>query len=69
MGPMAQDFRGAFGLGIDDRTYNAVDAHGVAFAAIQALHRLSESQRRRIEGLERRNRLLAEQVRALQEGR
>jgi hypothetical protein len=35
---MAQDFRATFGLGDDDRTYFAVDAQGVALAAIQALH-------------------------------
>ncbi|MBK9605218.1 MAG: tail fiber domain-containing protein [Betaproteobacteria bacterium] len=40
MGPMAQDFRAAFGLGIDDKSINTVDAAGVALAAIRGLHQL-----------------------------
>lgn len=39
LGPMAQDFAAAFGLGATDRRICAVDANGVALAAIQALHR------------------------------
>ena len=39
MGPMAQDFHGAFGLGDDDRTINLLDANGVVMVAIQALCR------------------------------
>lgn len=38
MGPMAQDFRAAFGLGEDDKHISTVDAEGVALAAIQALY-------------------------------
>lgn len=38
MGPMAQDFYAAFGLGEDDRHISTVDAAGVAFAAIQGLY-------------------------------
>ncbi len=40
MGPMAQDFYSAFGLGEDDKGITAIDAEGVAFAAIQGLHQL-----------------------------
>jgi Chaperone of endosialidase len=44
IGPMAQDFATAFGLGKDDKHIHAVDADGVAFAAIQALfHMIGES--------------------------
>ncbi|QQZ19376.1 tail fiber domain-containing protein (plasmid) [Rhodococcus sp. 21391] len=39
MGPMAQDFAAAFGLGSTDRRINMVDANGVCMASIQALHR------------------------------
>ena len=39
LGPMAQDFMAAFGLGDDDRKINMVDANGVVMVAIQALHR------------------------------
>ena len=38
MGPMAQDFYAAFGLGDSDKRIVTVDADGVALAAIQALH-------------------------------
>jgi trimeric autotransporter adhesin len=38
MGPMAQDFYAAFGLGEDDKHIATVDADGVALAAIQALY-------------------------------
>jgi hypothetical protein len=62
LGPMAQDFRASFGLGTDDRTYNAVDAHGVALAAIQALERIVAVQEKRIEKLERENRQLEQRL-------
>lgn len=39
MGPVAQDFRAAFGLGTDDKSIVSVDADGVALAAIQGLNR------------------------------
>jgi hypothetical protein len=38
LGPMAEDFREAFGLGDSAKTINLTDANGVAFAAIQGLH-------------------------------
>jgi len=38
IGPMAQDFRAAFGLGDTDRGIGTVDADGVALAAIQGLN-------------------------------
>jgi len=38
MGPMAQDFYSAFGLGEDDTHISTVDADGVALAAIQGLY-------------------------------
>ncbi|HEU0078854.1 MAG TPA: tail fiber domain-containing protein [Longimicrobiaceae bacterium] len=37
LGPTAQDFRAAFGLGTDERSIATVDADGVALAAAQAL--------------------------------
>jgi hypothetical protein len=39
MGPMAQDFRRAFGLGEDAEHIDTIDADGVALAAIQGLYR------------------------------
>src|SRR3954469_11385104 len=64
LGPMAQDFHASFGLGNDDRTYNSVDAHGVALASIQALERMVEAQERRIAKLERDNQRLEQRLRA-----
>jgi hypothetical protein len=63
LGPMAQDFRASFGLGNDDRTYYAVDAQGVALAAIQELNRLVSAQQSRIEKLERENQELTRRLR------
>ncbi|MGW0024254.1 hypothetical protein [Rhodococcus sp. NPDC003383] len=39
LGPMAQDFAAAFGLGHSNRRIALVDANGVCMAAIQALYR------------------------------
>jgi hypothetical protein len=55
IGPMAQDFRAAFGLGDDDRAIGTVDADGVALAAAQALERRTAGQEERIAALELRN--------------
>ncbi len=59
MGPMAQDFRAAFGLGTDDKSIVTVDADGVALAAIQGLNSKvskleseNENLRRRLDRLE-----------------
>lgn len=38
LGPIAEDFRAAFGLGADGRSISTVDASGVALAAIQGLN-------------------------------
>jgi len=39
IGPMAQDFRAAFGFGSDERHISTLDADGVALAAIQGLYK------------------------------
>lgn len=49
LGPMAQDFRNAFGLGEDERYVAPSDLAGVSLAAIQGLHELANEQRRVIE--------------------
>jgi len=43
VGPMAQDFHAAFGLGTDDKHIATVDADGVALAAIQGLNQKVDS--------------------------
>ena len=62
LGPMAQDFHAAFGLGSTDRAYDPIDAHGVAFASIQALYDMVKAQDARIERLERDNAQLRARV-------
>jgi len=59
LGPVAQDFQSAFGLGIDDTSIGTVDADGVALAAIQGLNRKlrDELTRRDAENSELRRRL------------
>jgi hypothetical protein len=42
IGPMAQDFQAAFGVGEDDRHISTSDADGVALAAIQGLNQKVE---------------------------
>jgi hypothetical protein len=60
---MAQDFYAAFRLGGTDRAYDPIDAHGVAFASIQALYDMTREQEARIEKLERENERLRGLVR------
>ncbi|MEQ1515216.1 MAG: tail fiber domain-containing protein [Usitatibacteraceae bacterium] len=50
IGPTAQDFRAAFGVGYDDKTIATVDADGVAMAAIQGLHQLVKDKEATIVG-------------------
>jgi hypothetical protein len=70
MGPMAQDFRAAFGLGADDRSISIVDASGVALASIQALNRKLERRNlaleRDVDELKSRNSQLEERLSLLE---
>jgi trimeric autotransporter adhesin len=45
IGPMAQDFRSAFGLGADDKNITTSDVSGVALAAIQGLNQKLEAEK------------------------
>ncbi|ABX07727.1 hypothetical protein Haur_5099 (plasmid) [Herpetosiphon aurantiacus DSM 785] len=54
LGPTAQDFYAAFGLGTDDRHIATVDADGVALTAIQGLYQLNREQAAVITDLETR---------------
>jgi Chaperone of endosialidase len=49
VGPMAQDFRAAFGLGHDDKFIEFVDEEGVALTAIQALNEKIKEQKVELE--------------------
>lgn len=52
IGPTAQDFAAAFGLGSDDRAIGTIDADGVALAAIQALYAENQELRARLAAME-----------------
>jgi len=80
MGPMAEDFAAAFGLGDNDGQISTVDADGVALAAIQGLsetlderavqladHRSTiDEQADRIDALESENEALRERLAAVE---
>lgn len=54
MGPMAQEFFAAFGLGADERMISSTDVNGITLAAIQALKAENDHLKRRLESLEKR---------------
>jgi hypothetical protein len=65
MGPMAQDFHSAFGLGDSDRTITNVDADGVALAAIQGLKQELDQKNDRLERQAREVALLKRELAAI----
>ena len=67
LGPVAEDFRAAFGLGEDDKHIAPMDAAGVALASIQAMHGLMEDKDQRIADLEEQNLALEGRLAALEE--
>lgn len=54
IGPMAQDFYAAFGVGSDDKHINLLDEGGVAFAAIQELYKSNQAKDQQINDLAKR---------------
>src|SRR5262249_60807399 len=66
VGPMAQDFKAAFGLGDDEKLISTIDLDGVALAAIQGLNEKERGAAAEIEDLKRRNAELEERLRALE---
>jgi hypothetical protein len=67
LGPTAQDFRAAFGLGASDTAIATVDADGVNMLAIQALERRTRELRERTEQVEMLTARLVEMERRLGE--
>ena len=67
VGPNAQDFQAALGLGEDDKRINTVDADGVAFAAIQGLYQLLQEQDSLIEAQRQQIAALEARVAALEQ--
>jgi trimeric autotransporter adhesin len=66
IGPVAQDFYAAFGLGEDNRYISSVDADGVAMAAIQGLYQMTQEKQALIETLQADHSRQAAQIEALQ---
>jgi hypothetical protein len=75
IGPTAQDFRAAFGLGENNKTISTIDPSGVALAAIQGLveeiklrdekiAKLEAGRRAEIDELKAELRALREEVRS-----
>jgi hypothetical protein len=54
LGPMAQDFAAAFGLGADDVHISVADMAGVSLAAVQALHQQVTTRNAEIADLKQR---------------
>jgi hypothetical protein len=51
MGPVAQDFHAAFGLGEDEKYISTIDADGVALVAIQGLYKVVQEKEAEIREL------------------
>jgi hypothetical protein len=65
IGPMAQDFHAAFGLGVDDKTISTLDTDGVTLAAIQGLVEELKERDAEIAGLKARNSQIEGQLREI----
>jgi len=66
LGPVAQDFRAAFGLGADETSIATVDADGVALAAIQGLNQKLGEREKEIAALKTANELLTTRLEKLE---
>ncbi len=66
VGPMAEDFHQAFGLGADDKHIAPGDQAGVALLAVQGLDQILQSKGQEIATLQRENADLAKRVEALE---
>jgi hypothetical protein len=66
IGPMAQDFYAAFGMGTDEHFIGSVDADGVSMAAIQGLYRLVQEKDARISVLESQHADMQQRIDALE---
>ena len=65
LGPMAQDFHVAFGLGTSPKTISSIDTGGVALAAIKGLNEIVQSRDEEIEALKARLTILENLVNKL----
>lgn len=67
LGPTAQDFYAAFGLGNDTRSIGTLDADGVALAGIQALENRSRQQATELKKLAAQNEQLLQRLQLLEQ--
>ncbi len=66
MGPTAQDFQAAFGLGLDDRHIAPLDTNGVALAGVQELYQMMKEKDAQIARLAQQNAQLEKRLAALE---
>jgi hypothetical protein len=66
VGPMAQDFYAAFGVGPDDKHIATVDEGGVALAAIQGLNQKVDAKDAEIGELKKQNDVLGKRLNELE---
>ncbi|HNY47558.1 MAG TPA: tail fiber domain-containing protein, partial [Casimicrobium sp.] len=66
VGPMAQDFMKAFGVGDDDKMIGMQDADGVALAAIQGLNQIVKAKDAKIAALEKANAIMLKKLAAIE---
>ena len=66
VGPTAQDFYAAFGLGGSNTSISTVDADGISLAAIQGLYEITQDQATTIETLQAENANLESRIAALE---
>jgi hypothetical protein len=66
VGPMAQDFMKAFGVGDDDKMIGMQDADGVALAAIQGLNQIVKAKDAKIAALEKANAVMLSRLAAIE---
>lgn len=66
IGPMAQDFRKAFGLGYDDVSIGTVDADGISLACIQALEKRTTDQAKELADIKAYNQQLEQRLQKLE---
>jgi len=66
LGPTAQDFYAAFGLGDSDKAISTVDADGISLAAVQGLYEITQEQAEQIDTLQTQNAELEARLSALE---
>jgi hypothetical protein len=67
IGPMAQDFHGAFRLNDNDTSLNTADLHGVTLSAVQGLHQIVTEQQTELVAKDRRIRVLEKRLADLEQ--